>query len=88
MFVVRRRLASLGLACTPGIANFILARLPLNGPDAATVVERRRSGLFLRDAAAMGSRMGRHALRVAVKEDAVNRRIIGILREALAPEIR
>jgi hypothetical protein len=36
----------------------------------------------------MGSRMGRHTLRVAVKEDAVNRRIIGILREALAPENR
>jgi histidinol-phosphate/aromatic aminotransferase/cobyric acid decarboxylase-like protein len=52
------------------------------GPTAAAVVERcRQQGLFLRDAAAMGSQLGRHALRIAVKDAATNHRIVEILSE-------
>src|SRR2546422_5428781 len=40
-----------------------------SGPDAATVVGQcREHGLFLRDAAMMGSRLGRYAIRIAVKD--------------------
>src|SRR3989442_1135372 len=56
-------LRSLGLEVIAGVANFLLCHLPPDGPDAATVVRRCRARhLFLRDAAAMGSQLGSHAL--------------------------
>ncbi len=74
------QLRSLGWEIVPGIANFILCHLPPDGPDAATVVERcRAQNLFLRDAAAMGSQLGRHALRIAVKDAATNQQMVEIL---------
>ena len=80
------QLHSLGLEIVPGIANFILCHLPSDGPDAATVVQRCRGrNLFLRDAAVMGLQLGRHALRIAVKDAETNRRMAGILSKALAP---
>src|SRR5262249_55495321 len=58
-----------GLEVIEGVANFVLCHLPEGGPDAATLVSRcRPHGLFLRDAGAMGTRLGRHALRLAVKD--------------------
>jgi histidinol-phosphate/aromatic aminotransferase/cobyric acid decarboxylase-like protein len=78
-------LRTMGWAVFPATANFLLCHLPTNGLDAATVVRRcRGEGLFLRDAGAMGSRLGRHAIRLAVKDDATNRRMIEILRSVLA----
>jgi histidinol-phosphate/aromatic aminotransferase/cobyric acid decarboxylase-like protein len=79
----------LGLAVTPGIANFILCHLPADGPDAATVVTRcREQNLFLRDASAMGTRLGAHTLRIAVKNGITNFRMLEILRDALAQDHR
>ena len=76
-------LESLGWEIIPGIANFVLCHLPSGGPTAAAVVQRcREHGLFLRDAAAMGSQLGTHALRIAVKDAASNRRIIEVLSTA------
>ena len=73
-------LKPLGWEIIPGIANFVLCHLPSNGPTAAAVVKRcREHGLFLRDAAAMGSQLGTHALRIAVKDAASNHRIIELL---------
>jgi len=61
----------------PGIANFILAHLPEDGPDAAAIVEQcRERGLFLRNAGAMGSQLGTHTVRLAVKNPATNRRML------------
>ncbi len=78
-------LQALGLEVLPGVANFILCHLPETGPTAATVVARcRERGLFLRDAAAMGSRLGTHALRLAVKDAATNDRMLKTLSGALA----
>jgi len=55
--------------------------VPDGGPDAATVVARcREQGLFLRDATGMGTQLGRHALRIAVKDRDTNRRMAEILR--------
>jgi histidinol-phosphate/aromatic aminotransferase/cobyric acid decarboxylase-like protein/GNAT superfamily N-acetyltransferase len=80
------QLRSLGLEIVPGIANFILCHLPAAGPDAATVVKRcRAQSLFLRDAAAMGSQLGSHALRIAVKDAQTNRRMVAILSTTLSP---
>jgi len=78
-------LRPLGLECVPSVTNFLLCHLPEDGPDAAAVVSRcREHGLFLRDAGLMGSQMGRHALRIAVKDAASNRRLAEVLRNALA----
>ena len=77
-------LIALGLDVIPGVANFLLGHLSESGPTAAEVVARcQERNLFLRDAAEMGSQVGRHGLRVAVKDAATNRRMIKILREIL-----
>jgi len=73
-----------GWKIIPGIANFVLCHLPPNGPTAAAVANRCRvQGLFLRDAGAMGSQLGRHALRIAVKDAATNARMLEILAKAI-----
>jgi histidinol-phosphate/aromatic aminotransferase/cobyric acid decarboxylase-like protein/GNAT superfamily N-acetyltransferase len=78
------QLRTLGWQILPGIANFLLCHLPEGGPDAAVVVRRcQERGLYLRDAGAMGSRLGARALRIAVKDDGTNQRMLAILRPAL-----
>lgn len=74
-----------GLTVFPGVANFLLCQLPANGPEAAAVVQRCRTrGLFLRDASAMSARLGPRAIRLAVKDAATNRRMVGILKAILS----
>ena len=71
-----------GWEIVPGVANFLLCHLPANGPDAVAVVQRCRAhGLFLRDASIMGRALGRHALRIAVKDAQTNQRMLEILQE-------
>jgi histidinol-phosphate/aromatic aminotransferase/cobyric acid decarboxylase-like protein len=78
------KLTELGLDVVPGVANFLLCHLPSDGPDAATIVRRcRERGLFLRDAGAMGSQLGSHGLRIAVKDGETNQRMMAILAPAL-----
>jgi histidinol-phosphate/aromatic aminotransferase/cobyric acid decarboxylase-like protein len=68
----------------PSVANWILCHLRPDGPTAADVVRRcRQQGVFLRDVGAMGSRLGAHALRTAVKDDATNARIAEVVAWAL-----
>jgi histidinol-phosphate/aromatic aminotransferase/cobyric acid decarboxylase-like protein len=77
-------LASLDLEIVPSEANFVLCHLLERGPDAAEVCDQCRAhGLFLRDAASMSVRLGRHALRIAVKDAATNCRIVEILTRVL-----
>jgi histidinol-phosphate/aromatic aminotransferase/cobyric acid decarboxylase-like protein/GNAT superfamily N-acetyltransferase len=81
---VATQLRSLGLEVIPGVANFVLCHLPEPGLDAAEVVRRCRSqDLYLRDASEMGAGIGRHALRIAVKDATTNSRMVRILAEAL-----
>lgn len=78
-------LLRLNLEVIPSVANFILCHLAPGGPDAITVCERSRAeGLFLRNAAPMGTQVGTDALRIAVKDKATNRRMIEILNRALS----
>jgi histidinol-phosphate/aromatic aminotransferase/cobyric acid decarboxylase-like protein len=73
-------LRSLGWAVVPGVANFLLCQLPKHGPTASEIIMRSRShGLFLRDASTMGSQLGPHAIRVAVKDLEANTRMMEIL---------
>lgn len=72
----------LGWQVVPGMANFLLCHLPEDGPPAAEVVrECQRRGLYLRDAAAMGANLGAYAIRIAVKDEATNRRMVTIISE-------
>ena len=76
-------LQPLGWEIIPSAANFFLGHLPEAGPDAATLIARcRERGLFLRDAAAMGTQLGPRAIRLAVKDAATNRRMVDLLKEA------
>ncbi len=78
-------LKSLGWEVLPGIANFLLCHLPEQSAPAAEVVRRcRERGLFIRDAALMGSGLGLRAVRLAVKDAATNTRMLQILRQAVA----
>jgi histidinol-phosphate/aromatic aminotransferase/cobyric acid decarboxylase-like protein len=78
-------LKKLGWGVVPGVANFLLGHLPPDGPTAATIASRSREhGLYLRDAAPMGSQLGSHALRIAVKDADTNPRMLEILRDILS----
>jgi histidinol-phosphate/aromatic aminotransferase/cobyric acid decarboxylase-like protein len=68
----------------PSVANWILCHLAPDGPSAADVVRRcREQRVFLRDVGPMGSRLGAHALRTAVKDDTTNARIAEVVAWAL-----
>ena len=70
---------------SPSRANFLLVDVPPCAPPAATVIHRcRRQGLFLRDPSSMGGDLGPRALRVAVKDEATNGKMIRILADAVA----
>jgi histidinol-phosphate/aromatic aminotransferase/cobyric acid decarboxylase-like protein/GNAT superfamily N-acetyltransferase len=75
----------LGIAeIIPGIANFVMFHLPSGGDDAASIVMRcKAQGLYLRDVSGMGSAMGRHAIRMAVKDAATNQLMLRILGSVL-----
>ena len=73
-----------GAEILTGVANWVLCLLSPHGPDAAQICERcRTQGVFLRDSGATSTVLGRRALRVAVKDEAGNRRIVEILAWAL-----
>lgn len=73
-------LSVLGWEVIPGSANFLLSHLPAAGPNARELVEAcKRQGLFVRDAAVMGSLLGDRAVRIAMKDEESNRRMLAIL---------
>src|SRR5262249_32873569 len=74
------RLEGLGWEIVPGVANFLLAHLPEKGASAEDLAQEcRRHGLFLRNAASMGSQMGIGAIRLAVKDAATNDRMVRVI---------
>ena len=78
-------LHGLGLETIPGSANFLLCHLPEDGGmDAVELVRRcRTNGLFLREFSTTSPRLGRYAIRIAVKDAATNARMLDILKRAL-----
>ncbi|MFN0060439.1 MAG: pyridoxal phosphate-dependent aminotransferase [Planctomycetota bacterium] len=76
----------LSFAVTPSVANFILCQLPSAGPAAEIVCERARArGLYLRDTSSMSQQLGRHSIRIAVKDWDTNQRILEILAACVSP---
>jgi histidinol-phosphate/aromatic aminotransferase/cobyric acid decarboxylase-like protein/GNAT superfamily N-acetyltransferase len=76
-----------GVEAVPSVTNFLLFHLDPDGPDAEIVAERcRADGLYLRNVGSMGTQLGRHCLRVAVKDGPTNERMVEILKRALAAD--
>lgn len=79
-------LEAMSCRVVPGVGNMILAFLPCAGPTAMALIDRcRLRGFFLRDASGMGTGLGPHAVRIAVKDTDTNRRMLEILRDELCP---
>jgi len=78
-------LRALGISeIIPGVANFILFHLPEDGITADSLVRKcRTKGLFLRNVSGMGSRMGAHGVRIAVKDSQTNTKMLEIIRDCL-----
>jgi len=78
-------LRSLGFDVIPSVANFLLCHLPEQGPDAATICWRcREHGVYVRDAGEISPNLGSKALRIAVKDEQMNQRIIEVLHLVIA----
>ncbi len=73
-------LASMQLDVVSGTANFLLCHLPEDGPSAAPLVSScAEHGLFIRDVSNMGTTLGQHAIRIAVKDNRTTDRMLEIL---------
>jgi histidinol-phosphate/aromatic aminotransferase/cobyric acid decarboxylase-like protein len=82
-----RRLQGLGLHVIPSVANLLLCHLSAEAPSAASIVaDCRKQGVFLRDTTTMSASLGDRALRIAVKDEKLNHRIVEALARALAKE--
>lgn len=67
-----------------GVTNFIMFHLPKESRVGKDVIEAcRDENLFIRDASEMGNGMGERALRVAVKDEETNKRMLEILGSAI-----
>jgi histidinol-phosphate/aromatic aminotransferase/cobyric acid decarboxylase-like protein len=72
------------IAVYAGAANFVLCRLPADGPAAAALIERcQNHGLFLRNTASMTAQSETHGFRIAVKDAETNGKILQILGRVL-----
>ena len=85
---VEQEMRQLGIQeIIPGEANFLMFHLDDAQPSARRVIEEaRRSDVFLRDVASIGTRLGDRALRIAIKSPAENRRVLNALRAILSSE--
>jgi len=73
-----------GLDVVNSVANFIMGHLPHDAPSAARVTAAcRQRDLFIRDVSNMGRQLGSRAVRIAVKDEATNRRIVSTLADVL-----
>ncbi|MDA7888508.1 histidinol-phosphate aminotransferase family protein [Akkermansiaceae bacterium] len=86
---LRRELAAgliqLGWLPIPGVANFILCRLPDHGPSPSEIIETCRiMNLFLRDPGSMGTSPDQRLIRIAVKDAPTNARMLQILKVAIS----
>jgi histidinol-phosphate/aromatic aminotransferase/cobyric acid decarboxylase-like protein len=69
----------------PGSANFLLFHLRDDQPLATEVVQiARRAGIFLRDVSTMGQHLGQRVLRLAIKDEASNQRVLATLSDILS----
>lgn len=81
---LKRQLVRLGISeIIEGVANFLLFYLPLHIKPGAFLKRCEKESLYLRDVSNMGSCLGANAIRIAVKDEATNDRMIRIMEKAL-----
>jgi histidinol-phosphate/aromatic aminotransferase/cobyric acid decarboxylase-like protein/predicted GNAT family N-acyltransferase len=80
-----QELSAMGITeIIPGSANFVMFHLPETMDTAESIVKKcRDSGLFLRNVAGMGSEVGHRAMRMAVKDEETNNRMLEIFRTTI-----
>jgi histidinol-phosphate/aromatic aminotransferase/cobyric acid decarboxylase-like protein len=85
---MRNSLLRLGIKeIIPGMANFLLFYLSANITDVTAFIDRcRTQGLFIRDVSNMGKTLGAGALRIAIKDNETNDRLMTIMQAALLSE--
>lgn len=77
-----RGLSGLGFDVTPGVANFLLCHFTDDSLSVSELVRRcREKNLFLRDVSNMG--VNERAIRIAVKDEATNERMLNIIANVL-----
>jgi histidinol-phosphate/aromatic aminotransferase/cobyric acid decarboxylase-like protein len=68
----------------PGEANFLMFHLEESQPTAPQIINvAREEGVFVRDVASMSGTLPSHALRIAIKDPAGNKRVLQALQRAL-----
>jgi histidinol-phosphate/aromatic aminotransferase/cobyric acid decarboxylase-like protein/predicted GNAT family N-acyltransferase len=81
---LRRELQGLGWTVWPSCGNFLLCQVADSHPAAAIIAEKARAkDLFLRTTEGMGRSLGGRMLRVAVKDQQTNARMVAILKGVL-----
>lgn len=79
-----RELRTIGLKVFPAKANFVLCDLPETGFDAETVAQMcRRENLFIRNVKTMGNSIGNHKIRIAIKDEGTNKKMLRILADII-----
>jgi histidinol-phosphate/aromatic aminotransferase/cobyric acid decarboxylase-like protein/GNAT superfamily N-acetyltransferase len=82
--VLSAKLLALGMEVVPGAANFLLCHLPEQSANAAAFSQRcRERGLYIRDASEISPLLGPRAVRIAVKDELTNQRMVEIFKWAL-----
>jgi histidinol-phosphate/aromatic aminotransferase/cobyric acid decarboxylase-like protein len=70
-----------------GCANFLLFYLPPYFPSVADFISRcRANNLFVRDVSNMGKALGEGAVRIAVKDEMTNKKMIQIIKSVVAKQ--
>jgi histidinol-phosphate/aromatic aminotransferase/cobyric acid decarboxylase-like protein len=73
-------LGRLGWKVYPGLANFLLCEVPVDGASAKRWVKAcRERNLFIRDASTMGNQLGDRFVRIAVKDRETNQKMLALL---------
>lgn len=82
---LKHDLADLGVTeVIDGVANFLLFYLPPHFPQIDKFLKYcKAENLFLRDVSNMGKSLGNGAIRIAVKDEATNKRMIAIMEKVL-----
>lgn len=81
-------LRGLGLEVFDGVINSVLCRLPEGAPSAPEVVAACRGrGVFIRDCASVSRLLAGRWIRVAVKDESINTRVVESVRDALGGRV-
>ena len=82
---LKQNLQKLGITeVVNGVANYLFFYLPQHFPQIGDFLEScKQKNLFLRDVSNMGNNIGKNAIRIAVKDEPTNERMVEIIKESV-----